>query len=78
MPTVARHNGFRFVIYPNDHLPPHVHVKMRDGRECRIDLLTGDFMDLPPAGMASNIRESYFDNVAEIWEAWERYHAHDA
>lgn len=26
MPTVLRINGFRVVIYPNDHRPPHVHV----------------------------------------------------
>jgi hypothetical protein len=26
MPTVYREDGFRIVIYPNDHLPRHVHV----------------------------------------------------
>jgi hypothetical protein len=26
MPTVLRLNGMRFVIYPNDHRPAHVHV----------------------------------------------------
>jgi len=26
MPTVARINGLRVVIYPNDHRPAHVHV----------------------------------------------------
>ncbi len=26
MPTVHLQGGFRFVIYPNDHRPPHVHV----------------------------------------------------
>ncbi|MBN8871412.1 MAG: DUF4160 domain-containing protein [Rhodospirillales bacterium] len=26
MPTVLRHEGLRFVIYPNDHVPAHVHV----------------------------------------------------
>lgn len=26
MPTVFRSNGFIFVVYPNDHEPPHVHV----------------------------------------------------
>lgn len=25
MPTVFRHDGFRVVIYPNDHGPAHVH-----------------------------------------------------
>ena len=26
MPTVSSFNGFRVVIYPNDHSPEHVHV----------------------------------------------------
>ena len=74
MPTVARENGIRFVIYPNDHLPPHVHVKLTDGRECRIDLRSGDFMDDAPPGTMNRIRESYFENVAAIVAAWEKYH----
>lgn len=37
MPTIIRQNGFRIVIYPNDHLPYHVHVIKGDG-EVRIDL----------------------------------------
>ena len=27
MPTVLRHDGFRFFMWPNDHRPPHVHVE---------------------------------------------------
>jgi hypothetical protein len=26
MPTVLRIDGLQFVIWPNDHAPPHVHV----------------------------------------------------
>lgn len=26
MPTILRASGLRFVIYPNDHPPAHVHV----------------------------------------------------
>jgi hypothetical protein len=26
MPTVHREDGFNVIIYPNDHLPSHVHV----------------------------------------------------
>ena len=32
MPTVYRTNGFRFVIYPGDHIPPHVHVIKGSGQ----------------------------------------------
>ena len=31
MPTVARFNGLRVVIYPNDHRPAHIHVIGPDG-----------------------------------------------
>jgi hypothetical protein len=31
MATVLRRNGFNFRIYPNDHLPAHVHVIKDDG-----------------------------------------------
>jgi hypothetical protein len=37
MPTVLREKGFRVVIYPNDHLPSHVHVLKGDS-EVRIEL----------------------------------------
>ncbi|WP_017326645.1 DUF4160 domain-containing protein [Synechococcus sp. PCC 7336] len=40
MPTVLRIDGFRVAIYPNDHLPAHVHV-IRAGGEVRIDLAEG-------------------------------------
>ena len=31
MPTVHREDGFQIKIYPNDHLPRHVHVFKADG-----------------------------------------------
>jgi hypothetical protein len=31
MPTVHRQDGFRIVIWPNDHRPPHVHVFTSSG-----------------------------------------------
>jgi Domain of unknown function (DUF4160) len=37
MPTIIRQNGFRIVIFPNDHIPPHVHV-FKSGAEVKIDL----------------------------------------
>jgi hypothetical protein len=37
MPTVLRIGGLRFVIWPNDHSPPHVHVFSADA-EAKIDL----------------------------------------
>lgn len=37
MPTIITKNGFRIVIYPDDHLPPHVHVFKSD-QEVKINL----------------------------------------
>lgn len=37
MVTVHRAHGFRFVIFPNDHSPPHVHV-FGHGAEAKIVL----------------------------------------
>lgn len=31
MPTVLRQDGFRVVIYPNDHAPTHVHAIKAEG-----------------------------------------------
>ncbi len=32
MPTVHREAGMRFIIYVDDHPPPHVHVEGKGGR----------------------------------------------
>ena len=50
MPTIIRQNGFRIVIYPNDHLPCHVHAIKGDG-EIRIDL--GRSLPLTPPSLMS-------------------------
>jgi len=41
MPILQRFDNARVLMYLGDHPPPHVHVKLRDGRECTVDL--GDF-----------------------------------
>jgi len=38
MPVLQRFDNARVVMYLGDHPPPHVHVKLRDGRECTVDL----------------------------------------
>ena len=37
MPTVLRREGFDFIIYFDDHNPPHVHV-FKSGGEAKIEL----------------------------------------
>ena len=31
MPTVLRIGGYRFIIFTNDHNPPHIHVQRAEG-----------------------------------------------
>lgn len=50
MPTVHQFRGLRFVVYPNDHRPAHVHV-IGNGREAVFRLN-------PPIG-PSHLRENY-------------------
>lgn len=38
MSTLQRFDHSRVVMYLDDHPPPHVHVKLRDGRDCTVNL----------------------------------------
>lgn len=46
MPTIIKKDGFRIVIYPNDHTPSHVHVFKNSG-EVRIDLGSLEPLTIP-------------------------------
>lgn len=57
MPTVFRQNGFRVVIYPDDHQPIHVHVK-KAGSEVKINALTLELISVKGAMSNKNIRRA--------------------
>ncbi len=38
MASLQRFDNCRVVMYLDDHPPPHVHVKLRDGRDCTVSL----------------------------------------
>lgn len=38
MPVLQYFDNAQVRMYFDDHPPPHVHVKLRDGRECTVDL----------------------------------------
>ena len=40
MPTLQRFDSCRVLMYFDDHPPPHVHVRLRDGRDCTVGLDT--------------------------------------
>ena len=40
MPTLARLSRSNIHMYAGDHLPPHFHVRMNDGREALVVIAT--------------------------------------
>lgn len=38
MTSLQRFSSCKVVVYFDDHPPPHVHVILRDGRHCTVDL----------------------------------------
>jgi hypothetical protein len=38
VPVVRKFSASRIVMYARDHLLAHVHVQLRDGRECLVEL----------------------------------------
>jgi hypothetical protein len=38
MPVLKKFSATRVVMYAGDHLLPHVHVQLRDGRECTVEI----------------------------------------
>lgn len=40
MPTLARFSQSTITMYAGDHLPPHFHVRMSDGREALVAIAT--------------------------------------
>ncbi len=70
MPTIAIIDGVKVIIWPKDHLPPHVHAKYAE-REAMISIVTGQVLNgkLPPVKLravqhwlAANRKE-----VAYLW-----------
>jgi len=75
VPTVAREGEIQFIVRTRDHDPPHVHVSLPDGKEVRINLNDGSFMDPVPKGKGKTIEQAYRRHAEAIREVWEEYHA---
>ena len=79
MPTVLRIDGLQFVIWPNDHAPPHVHVFSAEA-EAKIDL--GEQNGYPR--LIENRRmkkrdlakalKGVFDNRSMLLQKWSEFH----
>jgi len=77
-----RFGGVRFVVYPNDHYPPHVHG-FSDGGVVIVALLEDGNVALADRKDAAwNAKSSTVQKVlhradahyAELVELWEKYH----
>jgi hypothetical protein len=60
-------------MYAGDHLPPHIHVKLSDGRECIVDI---ESLKIQGRIAACEIREELIwieSNRAFLHGEWLRY-----
>lgn len=78
MPTIFRQDGFRIVIFPNDHIPAHVHT-FKGGAEIRIDLGNDEPILLSVEGKISNKDLAKALNLvaeyrSELLEKWREIH----
>ncbi len=70
-PTIYRTEKLRFVIYPKDHAPPHVHVIGPDA-EAKFGIINGEcyFSRGFSTRDISRIKEKLDDLRAQLLEAW--------
>ena len=76
MPTIAIEGRFQFIVHTREKEfePPHVHVRIGDEDECRIELNSGEFMDQPPPGDARAIVQAYRRHADAIRQKWDEIH----
>lgn len=75
MSTLQRFGSSRVVMYLDDHPPPHVHVKLRDGRDCTVDL---DNFEIKGRVSEREIREALNwikNHQAFLIDQWQRNRA---
>lgn len=74
MPIVLRFGGFKFVIYPKDHAPAHVHV-LADGAEAKFDIGTGKCIAVYgfSSRTVNQLSKIVLKNKDLMMEAWRDY-----
>ena len=75
MPVVYRQDGFRFLIWTNDHRPPHVHVGHGGGRVVidleSLEVRENKRMSVPDVARATNIVAA---NRERLMTEWRKIH----
>ena len=78
MPTVFRQDGFRFIIYLNDHQPAHIHVQKGRG-EIKVNIASlGEIQVMKVVGMknqeALKALKLVSQNQQFLLKKWEEIH----
>jgi hypothetical protein len=75
MPTIAIVDGVAIIIYPNDHIPPHVHARYAEF-ECKLSIVTGEVIrgELP-ANKLAVVRNWLQAHAHEVAFAWDEIHS---
>ena len=75
MPTILRSDGWRVVVYPNDHPPAHVHV-VGPGWAVVVNLLGLEVREAIGCTEqeARRVLRLVEAHQAALMEAWTRYH----
>ncbi|PUB26898.1 uncharacterized protein DUF4160 [Promicromonospora sp. AC04] len=69
----------KFIVYSNDHDPPHVHVRpFGTTIDLRFSLNTGELLDEAPRGIASkqlkSMKAALIENQVQFGRWWEKAH----
>lgn len=73
MATLQKFDNCRVLMYLDDHPPPHVHIKLRDGRDCTVSL---EGFEIKGRIAEREIRESLDwvkSNQLFLLNEWRRY-----
>ena len=76
MPTVVIEGRFHFVINTRENRfePAHVRVWVDNQDTCRINLVSGSFIEVHPSGTYRDIMTAYRNHSQIIREIWETIH----
>lgn len=79
MPTILFINGFQFIIWPDDHEPPHVHAFKGDD-QAKVRIGTNEQAPALVSIYGLTKREAKFiwgvvaEHQEELLDAWEKIH----
>lgn len=72
MPVLQKFASSRVVVYAADHLPAHVHVILRDGRECTVEIDSLKIVGRIPQREIREALDWIKSNRASLREEWRR------